>query len=57
MLYCGQLNGSSTANNNITTSFSSLVMDVDYAPSGREFVSAGYDKCLRIFQVDKSRSK
>ncbi|XP_025092571.1 DDB1- and CUL4-associated factor 13-like [Pomacea canaliculata] len=42
---------------NIHMDHVSAVMDVDYAPSGREFVSAGYDKCLRIFQVDKSRSK
>ncbi|KAL3891537.1 hypothetical protein ACJMK2_003797 [Sinanodonta woodiana] len=35
----------------------SAVMDVDYSPTGREFVSAGYDKCLRIFPVDKSHSR
>lgn len=33
------------------------VMDVDYSPTGKELVSAGYDKCLRIFSVDTSRSR
>ena len=33
------------------------VMDVDYSPTGREFVSAGYDKMIRIFPVDKGRSR
>ena len=27
----------------------SAVIDVDYSPTGREFVSGGYDKTLRIF--------
>lgn len=35
----------------------SAVMDVDYSPTGREFVSAGYDKVVRIFPVDKSHSR
>lgn len=25
-------------------------MDVDYSPSGREFVAAGYDRTLRLFE-------
>ena len=32
-------------------------MDVDYSPTGREFVSAGYDKVVRIFPVDKYHSR
>lgn len=35
----------------------SAVMDVDYSPTGREFVSAGYDKTIRIFDVHKSYSR
>lgn len=42
---------------NIHMDHVSAVMDVDYSPTGREFVSAGYDKCLRIFPVDKGRSR
>lgn len=32
-------------------------MDVDYAPTGREFVSGSYDKTVRIFPCDKGRSR
>lgn len=35
----------------------SAVMDLDYSPTGKEFVSGGYDKTLRIFPVDGSRSR
>ena len=31
----------------------SAVIDVDYSPTGKEFVSAGYDKTIRIYEVDK----
>ena len=34
----------------------SAVIDVDYSPTGKEFVSAGYDKTIRIYEVDKVRS-
>ena len=27
------------------------VLDVDYAPTGKEFVTASYDKTIRIFNV------
>lgn len=30
---------------------------VDYAPTGREFVSGSYDKSIRIFEVDKGHSR
>lgn len=33
------------------------VMDIDYAPTGMEFVSAGYDRSLRIFSVESSTSR
>ena len=33
------------------------VMDVDYSPTGLEFVSAGYDKTLRIYKCDQTRSR
>ncbi|KAM8784355.1 DDB1- and CUL4-associated factor 13 [Rhynchonycteris naso] len=35
----------------------SAVLDVDYCPTGKEFVSASFDKSIRIFPVDKSRSR
>jgi WD repeat and SOF domain-containing protein 1 len=28
------------------------IMDVDFAPTGREFVSGSYDKTVRIFAQD-----
>ena len=33
------------------------VLDVDYSPSGAEFVSGGYDKMLRIFDVERIHSR
>lgn len=27
------------------------IMDIDYAPTGREFVTASYDKTIRIFEA------
>jgi len=35
----------------------SAVMDVAFSPIGREFVSAGYDKTIRIFGVTSARSR
>ena len=35
----------------------SAVFDVGYSPTGKESVSASFDKSIRIFPVDKSRSK
>lgn len=35
----------------------SAVLDVDYSPTGKEFVSASFDKSIRIFPMDKSRSR
>lgn len=33
------------------------VIDVDYSPMGKEFVSASYDKSIRIFQANKGHSR
>lgn len=33
------------------------VIDVDYSPTGKEFVSGSYDKSIRIFEVNKGHSR
>lgn len=33
------------------------VTDIDYAPTGREFVSGSFDRTLRIFPFDSGRSR
>jgi WD repeat and SOF domain-containing protein 1 len=33
------------------------VMSIDYAPTGKEFSSASYDKTIRIFQINNGRSR
>lgn len=35
----------------------SAVLDVDYSPTGREFVSASFDKTIRIFPKDGGHSR
>lgn len=35
----------------------SAVLDVAYSPTGREFVSASYDRTIRIFSVNSGRSR
>ncbi|XP_066546574.1 DDB1- and CUL4-associated factor 13 [Amia ocellicauda] len=35
----------------------SAVLDVDYSPTGKEFVSASFDKCIRIFPANKGHSR
>ncbi|CAH1772969.1 unnamed protein product [Owenia fusiformis] len=35
----------------------SAVLDVDYSPTGKEFVSGSYDKSIRIFPIEKGRSR
>ncbi|XP_033726889.1 DDB1- and CUL4-associated factor 13-like [Pecten maximus] len=42
---------------NIHMDHVAAVMDVDYSPTGHEFVSGSYDKCLRIFPVNKGHSR
>mmetsp|Transcript_6052 Transcript_6052/g.14561 ORF Transcript_6052/g.14561 Transcript_6052/m.14561 type:complete len:445 (-) Transcript_6052:139-1473(-) len=35
----------------------SAVMDVDFSPTGREFVSGSYDRTVRIFRYNEGRSR
>ncbi|XP_023214677.1 DDB1- and CUL4-associated factor 13-like [Centruroides sculpturatus] len=35
----------------------SAVLDVDYSPTGKEFVSGSYDKTIRIFPLTHGRSR
>ena len=35
----------------------SAVLDIDFAPTGREFVSASFDKTIRIFPINNGRSR
>lgn len=35
----------------------SAVLDVDYSPTGEEFVSASFDKTIRIFPKNSGRSR
>lgn len=35
----------------------SAVLDVDYSPTGKEFVSASFDKTIRIFAKDGGHSR
>jgi hypothetical protein len=37
--------------------FVSAVMDVDYSPTGREFVAGGYDRSVRIFVHNGGHSR
>jgi WD repeat and SOF domain-containing protein 1 len=37
--------------------FVSAVMDVDYSPTGREFVAASYDRSIRIFKYNGGHSR
>ena len=33
------------------------ILDLDYAPTGREFVTGAFDKTLRIFKCTEGRSR
>jgi WD repeat and SOF domain-containing protein 1 len=37
--------------------FVSAVMDVDYSPTGREFVAGSYDRTVRIFDYNGGHSR
>lgn len=37
--------------------FVSAVMDVDYSPTGREFVAGSYDRTIRIFAFNGGHSR
>lgn len=41
---------------NVHMNHISAVLDVDYSPTGKSFVSGSYDKTIRIFEVNKGRS-
>ena len=32
-------------------------MDVDYAPTGKEFVAGSYDKTVRVFPINEGKSR
>ncbi|XP_022910573.1 DDB1- and CUL4-associated factor 13 [Onthophagus taurus] len=42
---------------NIHMDHVSAVIDVDYSPTGKEFVTGSYDKTIRIFEADKGHSR
>ncbi|XP_045447271.1 DDB1- and CUL4-associated factor 13 [Melitaea cinxia] len=42
---------------NVHIDHTSAVVDVDYSPTGREFVSGSYDKTVRIFESLKGHSR
>ncbi|XP_065564270.1 DDB1- and CUL4-associated factor 13-like [Artemia franciscana] len=42
---------------NVHKDHTSAVIDVDYSPTGKEFVSGSYDKTIRIFEADKGHSR
>ena len=33
------------------------IIDLDYSPTGREFVTGSFDKTVRIFPYDQGRSR
>ena len=33
------------------------IMDLEYSPTGREFVTGSFDRTVRIFNFDKGRSR
>lgn len=46
-----------TSAKNVHHGHTMAVMDVDYSPTGMEFVSASYDRSIRIFNVESSASR
>lgn len=42
---------------NVHMDHTEAVMDLAYSPTGREFVSGSYDRSIRIFPLDKGRSR
>ncbi|XP_046396694.1 DDB1- and CUL4-associated factor 13 isoform X1 [Ischnura elegans] len=42
---------------NVHMDHTSAVTDVDYSPTGKEFVSGSYDKSIRFFELDKGHSR
>ena len=37
--------------------FTNAVMDVDFSPTGREFVAASYDRSVRIYPYNSGHSR
>ncbi|XP_014208899.1 DDB1- and CUL4-associated factor 13 isoform X1 [Copidosoma floridanum] len=42
---------------NVHFDHTEAVTDIDYSPTGREFVSGSYDRSIRIFEVNKGHSR
>ncbi|XP_076239355.1 DDB1- and CUL4-associated factor 13 [Calliopsis andreniformis] len=42
---------------NVHMDHTAAVIDLDYSPTGREFVSGSYDKSIRIFECSKGHSR
>lgn len=42
---------------NIHEGHTAAVLDVDYAPTGKEFCTASYDKSIRIFRTEEGHSR
>lgn len=42
---------------NVHKDHASAVLDIDYSPTGQEFVTGSYDKSIRIFPVTKGTSR
>jgi DDB1- and CUL4-associated factor 13 len=42
---------------NVSKGHVSAVMDIDYSPTGQEFVTGGYDRTLRIFPTQAGKSR
>ncbi|XP_058810747.1 DDB1- and CUL4-associated factor 13 [Phymastichus coffea] len=42
---------------NVHMDHTEAVIDVDYSPTGKEFVAGSYDKTIRLFEVNKGHSK
>jgi WD repeat and SOF domain-containing protein 1 len=42
---------------NVHSDHVSAVIDVDYSPTGKEFVSASYDKTVRIYDARQVRCR
>nr|CAG4651769.1 EOG090X04WU [Triops cancriformis] len=42
---------------NVHMDHTSAVLDLDYSPTGKEFVAGSYDKTIRIFPVDQGHSR
>merc|ERR1712100_873991 len=41
----------------VHTDHVAAVLDVDYSPTGKEFVTGSYDRTIRIFPINASRSR